>query len=61
MNMSFKENLMKRFLTALTAAFTFAAAPLSAETLTMSSWVPPTHFVHTDILAPFAKKVSEVT
>jgi TRAP-type C4-dicarboxylate transport system substrate-binding protein len=27
----------------------------------MSSWVPPTHFVHTDILVPFTEKVAEVT
>lgn len=32
-----------------------------AQSLTMSSWVPPTHFVHTDFLVPFTKKVAEVT
>lgn len=33
----------------------------SAEVLTMSSWVPPTHFVHTDILVPFTERVAEAT
>ena len=37
------------------------AGPAMAETLTMSSWVPPTHFVHTDILAPYAEAVSQAT
>lgn len=32
-----------------------------AETLTMSSWVPPTHFIHTDILVPFTERVADVT
>lgn len=33
----------------------------AAEVLTMSSWVPPTHFIHTDVLVPFTEKVAEVT
>ncbi|RYG90995.1 TRAP transporter substrate-binding protein [Loktanella sp. IMCC34160] len=33
----------------------------NAEVLTMSSWVPPTHFIHTDILVPFTERVAEVT
>lgn len=33
----------------------------AAETLKMSSWVPPTHFLHTDILEPWAKEVGKVT
>jgi TRAP-type C4-dicarboxylate transport system substrate-binding protein len=33
----------------------------SAETLTMSSWVPPTHFVHTDFLVPLTERIAEVT
>ena len=44
--------------TALMAATTEIA---SAEVLTMSSWVPPTHFVHTDFLVPFTEKVAAVT
>jgi TRAP-type C4-dicarboxylate transport system substrate-binding protein len=43
---------------AVTALF---AGPTVAETLTMSSWVPPTHFVHTDILVPYAESISEAT
>jgi TRAP-type C4-dicarboxylate transport system substrate-binding protein len=44
------------------AATTIMAGTMaSAETLTMSSWVPPTHFVHTDFLVPFAERVAEVT
>ena len=42
-------------------ALTLAAAPALAETLTVSSWVPPTHFVHTDFLVPFAEQVAEAT
>lgn len=44
--------------TALMAATTQVA---SAQALTMSSWVPPTHFLHTEFLVPFTKKVAEVT
>ena len=33
----------------------------SAEMLTMSSWVPPTHFLHTDFLVPFTEQVAEAT
>lgn len=50
-----------------TIAFAFAsvaaifAGPAMAETLTMSSWVPPTHFVHTDILVPYTKAIAEAT
>jgi len=44
------------------AALMAATAQIaSAEVLTMSSWVPPTHFVHTDFLVPFTEKVAEVT
>lgn len=37
------------------------APPAAAQTLTMSSWVPPSHFIHTDILVPFAEEVAKVT
>lgn len=37
------------------------ANPLHAETLKMSSWVPPTHFVYTQILEPWTKDVEKVT
>ena len=48
---------------AATAAALLAATTqlASAQNLTMSSWVPPTHFVHTDFLVPFTEKVAEVT
>lgn len=50
---------------ALTSAFfvssMLCAVPAMAETLTMSSWVPPTHFVYTDILKPWADEVAAVT
>lgn len=43
-------------------AFVSATAQIAnAEVLTMSSWVPPTHFIHTDFLVPFTEKVAEVT
>jgi len=44
--------------TALMAGTTQIA---NAEALTMSSWVPPTHFIYTDILVPYTEKVAEVT
>jgi TRAP-type transport system periplasmic protein len=33
----------------------------AAQNLTMSSWVPPTHFLHTDFFVPFAEQVAEAT
>ena len=46
---------------AATALMVASAQVASAENLTMSSWVPPTHFAHTDFLVPFTEKVAEVT
>jgi TRAP-type C4-dicarboxylate transport system substrate-binding protein len=46
---------------AATALMAASAQIASAEVLTMSSWVPPTHFIHTDFLVPFTEKVAEVT
>jgi TRAP-type C4-dicarboxylate transport system substrate-binding protein len=46
---------------ATTALIAATAQMASAEMLTMSSWVPPTHFIHTDVLVPFTEKVAEVT
>jgi TRAP-type transport system periplasmic protein len=46
---------------AATALLAATAQIASAEVLTMSSWVPPTHFIHTDFLVPFTEKVAEVT
>ncbi|SLN13512.1 C4-dicarboxylate-binding periplasmic protein precursor [Roseovarius gaetbuli] len=46
---------------AATAILAVTPQVASAEMLTMSSWVPPTHFIHTDFLVPFTEKVAEVT
>ncbi|MBS0126493.1 TRAP transporter substrate-binding protein [Thetidibacter halocola] len=46
---------------AATALLAASAQLSSAETLTMSSWVPPTHFVHTDFLVPLTEKIAEAT
>ncbi|WP_425102421.1 TRAP transporter substrate-binding protein [Tropicibacter sp. S64] len=55
--------LSKTTLLGAVAATTLLASAhiASAEMLAMSSWVPPTHFVHTDFLVPFTEKVAEVT
>ncbi|MGB0848825.1 MAG: TRAP transporter substrate-binding protein [Thiolinea sp.] len=45
----------------LLAGSLFAGALQAAETLTMSNWVPQTHFVFTDILKPWADEVEKVT
>lgn len=37
------------------------SAAARAEMLTMSSWVPPTHFIHTDFLVPLTERIAEVT
>ncbi|MCT4682430.1 MAG: TRAP transporter substrate-binding protein, partial [Roseicyclus sp.] len=47
--------------TALATALALMTGAASAQTLTMSSWVPPTHFLHTDFFVPFAEQVAEVT
>ena len=58
---------MTRFLSlsfkgaAAALALTVATTTARAEVLTMSSWVPPTHFLHTDVLVPFTERVAEVT
>ena len=53
---------MKHTLAAFFGASTLvtggAAVP---KTLTKSSWVPPTHFLYTDILKPWADQVADVT
>ncbi len=38
-----------------------ASAAAAATTLTVSSWVPPTHFIHTDFLVPYAEQVERAT
>lgn len=47
--------------TGIAASALALATAVGAQSLTMSSWVPPTHFVYTDILLPFTEKVAEVT
>ena len=51
---NFTSKLLKS--AAVAALMTATAQIANAETLTMSSWVPPTHFVHTDFLVPFTEK-----
>jgi len=44
------------------AVFMLQAGAASAQTtLTVSSWVPQTHFLYTQILAPFGDRVSKAT
>lgn len=44
------------------AAFFMQAGIASAQTtLTLSSWVPQTHFLYTQFLAPFGERVSKAT
>lgn len=52
-----------RSLLAAVATLASAAvfAPAHAETLTMSSWVPPTHYVQKEILEPWMAEVNKVT
>ena len=53
---------MKHTLAALFAASTLVTGGTAvSETLTMSSWVPPTHFLYTDILKPWTDQVADVT
>lgn len=46
---------------AATALMLTTAQISNAEVLTLSSWVPPTHFIHTDFLVPFTEKVAAAT
>ena len=43
------------------AALVSCAAGVQATTLTLSNWVPPTHFITTDILQVWAKDVEQAT
>lgn len=58
--MTFTTKMLKGAVAA-TALMAASAQIANAEVLTMSSWVPPTHFIHTDVLVPFTEKVAEVT
>lgn len=49
-------------LTALSLATSlFSTTAAAAQTLTMSNWVPQTHFLFTDVLKPWADEVEKVT
>lgn len=56
-----KHTGLKLSLWTLAITSSFAANSLAAETLKMSSWVPTTHFVHTQILEPWSKQVEKAT
>ena len=46
---------------AMTAGITWGGLSQAATNLTMSSWVPPTHFLVKDILQPWMAKVEQAT
>ena len=48
--MSFCSTTLLKGAVAASALISASAQLASAEMLTLSSWVPPTHFVHTDFL-----------
>ena len=52
---------MKAAVLALGAATLFAANAVQAQSLTLSNWVPPTHFIVKDILQPWIAEVSKAT
>lgn len=56
-----KQARLKLSLLTLAMMSSLVASPLYAETLKMSSWVPTTHFVHTQILEPWTKEVEKAT
>lgn len=45
----------------LTGSFFLSPVLQAAQTLTMSNWVPQTHFIYTDILKPWADEVEKAT
>lgn len=47
--------------TAAAATLVAAAHAADAQILTLSSWVPPTHFLHTEFLAPLTTQIAEAT
>ncbi len=57
MKMTLKQTVLS---TALLAGSLFATT-LQAQTLSMSSWVPQSHYLFTDILVPWTKDVEKVT
>ncbi len=59
--MNLRFNFKQAVLPVVMIAASLLAAPLQAETLNMSNWVPQTHFIFTDILKPWADEVEKVT
>lgn len=51
----------KTTLTAVTFGLVLAGAAQAETVLTVSSWVPQTHFIYTDILVPYAEDVAKAT
>ena len=58
MKMTFKQTVAA---TALLAGSLLVTTLQAADTLTMSSWVPQSHYLYTDILLPWTKDVEKVT
>lgn len=52
---------MKTALIAATFGLGLAASAQAETVLTVSSWVPQTHFIYTDILVPYAENVAKAT
>lgn len=58
MNFTVRKLLTKVGAVALVAGY---MTPVFAETLVMSSWLPPKHPVVTNVMVPWAEQVAEVT
>lgn len=52
---------VKAAIVAVGAAMLVSANAVQAQSLTLSNWVPPTHFIVKDILQPWMAEVSKVT
>lgn len=52
---------LKTALIAATFGLGLAASAQAETVLTVSSWVPQTHFIYTDILVPYAESVAKAT
>lgn len=59
--MNIRLTLKQTFLSTAWLAGSLMAATLQAETLNMSVWVPPTHFIYKDIIMPWANSVETAT
>ncbi|HPE62122.1 MAG TPA: TRAP transporter substrate-binding protein [Thiolinea sp.] len=61
MTMTFYRKLKFALLPSLALTVASLAAPLQAETLRMSNWVPTTHYLYTDVFKPWADDVEKAT